>query len=332
VRRPAYLALLSAAVVAAELVSPPPALAAEPASPPPPVVCVGRVQEFLLPLGPLTPPAFYPEGKISDLAVREALRLALSGLAGGKDGERWLASNFAPAERVGIQVDCQWPPVSMVLVDVLIDELVHAGLSSDRIYVYGGDERELFRAGLVVRRNGSGVKVLGTASEGFRHGLSRVVLDYCDALINVARLRADSRLGLWGCIANHLSCVDYPERMAALRKPEMLCAIASRPTVRLKMRLHLLDALQPPYEPATGSVLPPRWPYGGIIASRDGVAADVVGWRLLEAYRAQRAGQPSPLVPQPLYLAAARKYGLSDAFSGPVQLLVRGYQADALVK
>ncbi len=307
-------------------------LVGSPGPPAHPTVAVYRVKDFLLPLGPLTPPVFYPEGKVSEKAVRRALCGAIATM-GGKDPIKWCSEHFKPAERIGIQVDCSWPPVTMLLVDVLIDELVRSGANPDQIYVFAGDERDIFRAGLIVRKQGDGVKVIGTASEGFRGGLSRVVLDYCDALINVSRLRADARIGLWGCVANHLACVDYPKRIEALKDPEKLCQIAARPTVRLKMRLHILDALQPIYEPASGRrKLPPRWQYGGIIASQDPVAADLVGWRLLEAYREKKFGKPAPLEPQPTYLFTAPKYRLSVAKFEAIRLKLAGYLEDALLE
>ena len=311
------------------------AISAAFSSPGPPLhpkVVVYRVRDFLMPLGPLTPSVFYPEGKVSEKAVRRALCGAIAQLGNG-DAMQWCRAHFKPAERVGIQVDCSWPPVTMILVDVLVDELVKAGINPDQIYVFAGDERDIFRAGLLVRKQGDGVKVVGTASEGFRGGLSRVVLDYCDALINVSRLRADARIGLWGCVANHLACVDYPVRMAALKRPEELVKIAARPTVRLKMRLHILDALQPIYEPGKGGKqLPPRWQYGGIIVSQDPVAADLVGWRLLEEYRAEKYGEPRPLEPQPNYLLAAPKYRLSVARYDHIRLVLAGWLEGALLQ
>lgn len=307
------------------------ALAQSPGAPQP-VVGVGRVEAFLLELGPFTPKFVYPEGKISDIAVRQALHEALTGLGEGP-GPGWWRAHLRPAETIGIQIDCSWPPVSMPLVDVVVDELVRAGANPNRIYVFAGDERQLYQAGLAIRNETTGIKVVGTTSEGFRGGLSRIVLDYCDVVVNVARLRADRQLGLWGCVANHTVCVDYPARLAALRDPDKLLEIASRATLRLKTRLHILDALQPPYEPAPDHELPPRWPYGGLIASPDPVAADLVGQRLLEAYRAEAGIQPIALQPAPAYLEkACTEARISTAIPGPIAVTVSGYQEDALIE
>jgi hypothetical protein len=311
------------------------AVLANPGPPPNPAVGIGRVTDFLLRLGPLTPKLFYPEGKLSDLAAHQALDLAFTAMS-GQDADAWLAATVKPTGRVGIQADCTWPQVSMVLVDVLIDRIVHIGVAPSQIYVYAGDEREIYRAGLLVKREGDGVRVVGTASEGFRNGVSRVALDYCDVLINVARLKPDRRIGLWGCTANNLSLVDYPDRLAALAEPDKLCDIAARPTVRAKTKVCLLDALQPPYEPAVehGDVrlVPPRWPYGGVIASADPIAADIVGWRLIEAYRAGRKLEPAALSPRPDYLEkACGEHHLSRALEAGPPVVIRGNQADALV-
>jgi hypothetical protein len=310
------------------------ALAAGPGPPPDPTVGIGRVTEFLLPLGPFTPRVFYPEGKVADTAARQALNLAVEA-ATGQDVSAWIAAELRPVHRIGIQADCSWPPVSMVLMDVLIDELVRAGIGPGQIYVYAADDHDIYRSGLLVRKEGGGVRVLGTASEGFRKGLSRVALDYCDVLINLARLKPHKGFGLWGCLANNLSLVDYPDREEALANPERLLDIAGRATVRAKMKLAILDAFQPPYEPPgerDRDELPPRWPYGGVIASRDPVAADIVGWRLIEAYRAAHGLQPSQLSPRPEYLEkACGDLGLSRAMAAGPPVVVKGHQADALV-
>ena len=213
---------------------------ANPAEPPDPMVGVGRVADFLQPIWPLSLKIFYPEGKVNDKRVREALTSALEAMSGGP-ARKWLSDTFRPSFRVGIETDCAWPHVSIVLLDVLIDELVLSGVSPDNIYVFGADEREVYQAGLVVRREGPGVKVMGSASEGFRNGLSRVVLDYCDVIINVSRLKVDRRLGMWGSLANYSCLVDYPDRLAAFKEPERLCQLAARPTVRMKVKLNLLD-------------------------------------------------------------------------------------------
>jgi len=293
---------------------------------------VGRVTGFLVPLWPPSLKAFYPEGKTDDKKVREALEGAIEAMSGSST-KTWLGATFHPNDRVGIETDCAWPHVTMLLLDVLIDELVRAGVSPDNIYVFGADEREVYSAGLSVRREGRGVKVMGSGSEGFRNGLTRVVLDYCDAIINISRLKVDKRLGLWGCLANYSNLVDVPDRMAIWKESERLCQLAARPTVRTKVRLQLMDALQPAYDLWEDKQAPPRWPYGAVVASRDPVAADIFGWKLLEAYRAKTKGQAWLLDPVPTYLTdASAAYHISRATVDDVPIVWKGIGEDALLK
>ncbi len=303
-----------------------------PADPPDPTVGVGRVDNFLIPLWPPSLKAFYPEGKTDDKKAREALVNALEAMSGGP-AKTWLSATFHPSDRVGIQTDCAWPHVTMLLLDVLIDELVRAGVSPDNIYVFGADEREVYTAGLSVRREGRGVKVMGAESEGFRNGLTRVLLDYCDVIINISRLKVDKRVGLWGCLANYGTMVDVPDRLAAWKEPERLCQLAARPTVRTKLKLQLMDALQPAYDLWEDKQPPPRWPYGAVVASRDPVAADLFGWKLLEAYRAKTKGQAWPLDPTPTYLIdASAAYHISRATLEELPIVWKGVEEDALIK
>ncbi|MGD9519760.1 MAG: hypothetical protein AB7W28_09600, partial [Armatimonadota bacterium] len=87
------------------------------------------------------------------------------------------------------------------------------------------------------------------------------------------------------------------------------------------------------YEPPQDRQLSPRWQYGGIIASADPVAADLVGQQIIEAYRAKIGIQPATLQPQPTYLRnACLKTMLSRAIPGPIEVHVHGVQEDALIK
>lgn len=122
---------------------------------------------------------------------------------------------------------------------------------------------------------------MGSESEGFRNGLSRIVLDYCTVIINVARLRADRDLGMRGCVVTSLNSVPLVERMKALKAPATLASAAANPVLRMKTRLHILEAYQPIIHD-TGEKYPPVWEYRGALMSNDPVAVDVVGMQILQ--------------------------------------------------
>ncbi len=249
----------------------------------PATVVMARTERILIPPGWTAPEIFYPQGRIDYVPVSEIITRALRHHTQSPDPREYPWRNIAsPRDRVGIQVDLTAPPVSRETINVIIDGLVKSGVPDDNIIVYAGDERDLFNAGIALNRTGRGVRTMGSESEGFRGGLSRIILDYCTVIINVARLRADRNLGMRGCVLGGLASVSYAERVRLFSEPEQLATAAANPVVRMKTRLHILEAYQPVLHD-TGEKYPPVWEYRGVLMSPDPVALDVTGMRLLSA-------------------------------------------------
>ena len=285
------------------------------------VVGVVHSSDFLTPVLPLTPGGLYPLGRLDVREVSRLLDRAVPlavGAHSGEDAWRFLAD---PSDKVGILVDAHTPPASLALVDLVVDRLVQAGTRPGNIIVWADSEKSLFRAGVMLGRGHDGVSTMGADAEGYAHGTSRIVVSYCRVLINVARLRADSRIGMWGATANLVACVSAQERQRLLSDQRLLPSAAARPAVRLKARLHIIDALQPNYEP--GPVrMPPYWNCGTLLASKDSVATDVVAKGILEEKRAEVAGVPRPLEPEPTYLStAATAYRVGQADPASITVL-----------
>ncbi|MEN6345010.1 MAG: DUF362 domain-containing protein [Armatimonadia bacterium] len=280
-------------------------VAADPGREPgPATVAVVTATGFLGPDSFLTPQSIYPLGKQDYRTVARMLdRAAMLATSTTRISDAW-ASLVSSSDRVGILIDVQQPPVSLTLLDAVLDRVTEAGVRPSNIIVWAEDERSLFSAGLALCTDTDGVRILGAESEGFRDGLSRIVLNYCDVLINVSRLRPDRRIGMWGATANQTACVPQVDRLRLLAKQQELPSAAARPSCRTKFRLHLVDALQPSYEPGAQK-MPPYWNCGTLLASADCVAVDVTGRQLLEAKRGQVHGVPWPLDPEPVYLKSA---------------------------
>lgn len=280
-------------------------LAASPGRKPgPATVAVVHSDHILLPKSFLAPSSVYPLGKLDYSTIARMLDCAVmlaTNTPRADDAWRSLAS---PSDRVGILLDAQTPPASLSLVDALIDRLVAVGVRPGNVIVWATSERALFTAGLVVRKSPEGVNTMGADSEGFLGGLSRIVLSYCDVLINLARLRPDPRIGMWGAVANQLACVPEEERISLLSSQRYLPSAAARPSARMKFKLHILDALRPNYEPGA-LTMPPFWVAGKLLASTDCVALDVIGQQILQEKRAEVRGEPWPLEPEPEYLGPA---------------------------
>ena len=267
-------------------------------------VTVVQSGDILLPRSILAPASVYPLGKQNYPVVARMLDRAVASALGADRAQDAWGGLVSQTDRVGILLDAETPPASLAVLDALVDRLVRAGVRPANIIIWSRSEQALFSAGLVVRKSPEGINTMGADSEGYLGGLSRIVLGYCDVLINLARLRPDDRIGMWGAVANQLASVPEAERARLMAAQDELPAAAARPSAKVKFRLHVLDALQPNYEPGPLR-MPPYWVGGKLLASTDCVALDVVGRQLLERKREQVRGLPWPLEPEPQYLQAA---------------------------
>ena len=302
---------------------------AVPDVPGPATVCVARADHILVPEGISAPRVLFPEGRVDFDVVEKLVDGCMESLTGKKGAEAW-RQYFSATDKIGIIVDVGKYPIQTATVETIIDRLVDTGVSPDNICVFAGDERDLFVAGFTIRRDGHGVKTYGAESEGFRHGMSRIVLDYCDALINLADLRADNDIGLAGCVASLSACVPSVERLRLRATPELLGSVGAHPAIRQKLRLNFLEAYMPILDvTAQGKQ---TWQYRGLLVSPDPVAIDVMGAQIVQARRDQVRGQPWPLTPAPTYLRAAQeRYRLGQADKSKITVRLRGPTEEAYV-
>ncbi len=306
-----------------------PATAHPQRSPGPAKVGVGRADHLYLPGPVFAPPSVYPEGKIDYAVIEQLIARAVEAFAGQPADTFW-SEMFAPSDRVAVMVDVQVPPVPIVLVEGIIAQLIEAGLQPENILIFAGDERDLFAAGFSLRKDRVGVKCYGAESVGYRQGISRIVLDMCDSVINIASLRPNSQLGMTGAIFNHLSCIAHSQRVSLQAQPQLIPTVAAEPIVRQRMQLHFLAALHPYYTVPTNAFPQPRWEYTGLLVSTDPVAVDMVGKHILEAERRQQAGQGWPLEPPPDYLqAAGEDHHLGQCHPDQITVVINGPRKDS---
>jgi len=316
-------AVITAAILIGTVIAPLSALANPGRVPGPATVAEVSAANFLEAPSILAPASVYPLGKQSYRVVAQMLDRAVMDATGTRKFQEAWGSLSGQGERVGILVDAQYPPASLALLDALIDRLVRAGVRPASITVWADSETSLFSAGLLVRKDPDGVRTMGAESEGFRGGISRIVLEECDLLISLARLRADRQLGMWGATSTQLACVPRADRLQMMSAPEQLALAASRPSVRLKFRLHILDALQPNVEPGPARI-PPYWNCGKVLASTDCVALDMAGLNILTGKMIEEQRETSSLETARQYLQAAcavHRLGQAD----PAQITVQSH-------
>jgi hypothetical protein len=105
-----------------------------------------------------------------------------------------------------------------------------------------------------------------------------------------------------------------------------------RPEVKGKTKLVLVDALRPLCD--KGPQPDPRymWDYKGLIAGTDPVAVEAVCLKIITQKRQALRGEPWPLSPPPLCLAAADEvYRLGTSRLDEITIDAKGWTAEMLV-
>ena len=76
--------------------------------------------------------------------------------------------------------------------------------------------------------------------------------------------------------------------------------------IRQKVRLHICDGLNAQYEGGPSFMPQWMWPFNGLLVSRDPVALDYVGWKIIEKKRAEVGMKPlRELKREPAYISTA---------------------------
>lgn len=295
--------------------------AADPGVPELSRVCVARAQTIMLPESVLTPKWLYPDGKLDYSVVERLLDQAMMSLTGKSEVKDMWTTYFGSTDTVGIQLDVAPLPVHDALLEAVLRRLSKAGVPLRNIIIYSGEELALFRAGFDLAGTGAGARVMGTDGQGFRNGLSRVLLDYCTAVIDLSRLRVDPQIGMSGVLANALATVPYEERVRLRADPENLAQAASRATVWRITKLHIVDLLQPGYRAPEGAGDYDTWDYGGVMVSEDPVAADTIGRQVLVDKLHEEDPGVTELHPPVRYLQpATERYRLGNSDRARIEL------------
>jgi len=282
-------------------------------TPSPAIVGLARADHVYLPDSIFTPAFTYPEGKIDYQVLELLLRRAVTAWSGQQPDNFW-TQNFLPNDRVGLMIDVQEPSVPPIMVEAIIRQLVSAQVRAENILIFATDERDLFAAGFSLDQDRPGVKAYGAASLGYRNDISRVLLDMCDKIINIAALRPHPQLGMTGAVYNHLACAPATVAKQITAAPQQLASVAARPLINQKVVLHFLVALDPFYVVPTDAQPHPHWEYAGLLLGSDPVAVDTVALDILATKRREEGIEPSqPLAAGQYLQAACDEYRLGQA-------------------
>jgi len=159
------------------------------------------------------------------------------------------------------------------------------------------------------------------------------VFQQATALINIRPMRTHHWSGLGTLLKNYIMFVSSPW-MYHGNACEKLGAIWQKPRVKNKTRLNILVLFTPLFHGIGPHHFSRKhiWPYGGLIVSKDPVAADAVGARIMQAKRDEYFGRNKPISPRPLHIEAAdTKFAIGNSHPDRIELLKLGWKENILI-
>jgi hypothetical protein len=236
--------------------------------------------------------------KVNLPVLKQMLEESLLRLTGRKTSkEAWL-SLVKPDDIVGLVPTAHLNPTHQELVDAVEGSLREAGIPKDHI------------------RNAQGGPSLPEA---------------CTALIALPALKAHWLTGIGTVLKNYIRYSGKPSAYHGEQNAK-LGEIWNLPAVKGKTKLVLVDALRPLCD--KGPQPDPRylWNYSGLLAGTDPVAVETVCLRIINNKREAMRGEPWPLSPPPLCVAAAdEQYHLGTSNMAEIHVEHSGWSEGLLI-
>jgi uncharacterized protein (DUF362 family) len=274
-------------------------------------------------------------GVVDPAVIAKMFARGFALLTGEKDESHAVSSLFQPDDRVGIKVNTIGGKALSTRPDValpLASWLSRNGLQGKNLFIWDRTTRELRDAGYGTSAERSGIKVFGTDTDGVGYEtdlvahlgigslFSKIQTEFATASISLAILKDHGLAGVTAGMKNYFGAIHNPNKYHDFHCNPFVAEVFDAPPVKGKHKVSIIDALVVQYH--KGPSYHARWAakYGGLIFSLDPVAADSVGWSIIERLRAD-GGLP-PLKEEgrePAYLATAEKMGLGRASLGSIE-------------
>lgn len=283
------------------------------------------------------PGVFSAAGDLNTSKLALMVERGLSLLFGSQEAKEALSQVFKPADRVGIKINTiagrllsTRPEVCLALATLL----TRSGLQEKNIIIWDRTNRELRQAGYQLNLDSHRLKVFATDTEGagyeeelISHAnigslFSTIQTNFVTASISLAILKDHGLAGITASLKNYFGAIHNPNKYHDSHCNPYVAELFDTSPIKNKHRLSILDALRVQYH--RGPSFHAQWaePCGMLIFATDAVAADSVGWQVIEGLRA-RKGLPSleEEKRKPEYLATAEKMGLGVASPKKIQIL-----------
>ncbi|NPV82204.1 MAG: DUF362 domain-containing protein [Candidatus Aminicenantes bacterium] len=257
------------------------------------------------------------------------LKKGIQSLSGAARAEEALGQWFRPEETIGIKVNTigrralSTSPETALALGLWLGQTVGR---EENVIIWDRTDEELKEAGYKISTSPGSLKIFGTdnrragyQSEPTAHRhlgslFSRIQAELVQASISLALLKDHGLAGVTAGLKNYFGAIHNPNKYHDSNCDPYIAELFETDPIRKKHRLTILDALRVQYH--RGPSYHPQWlaPTRKLIFSLDPVAADTVGWKLVEELRAQK-GLPSLKEEgrAPGYLLTAERLNLGQA-------------------
>jgi uncharacterized protein (DUF362 family) len=243
-------------------------------------------------------------GKVDEERIFGAISRSLTELLDVEKAAQAWRTLFRPEDRVGIKVNTlsgRRLSTHPGLIRAIVKGLRMAGITEKNILIWDRMTEELDRAGFTIRSSG-GVRCFGTDALGYERDLrmvgsigscfSRILTDFCTALVNVPVLKDHDLAGVTLGMKNFFGAIHNPNKYHDNSCSPYVADLNSHSLIRDKLRLIVCDGLialchgGPAYK---GRWV---WNYRGLLIGLDPVALDRVGAGII-GKRRHEVGLPS---------------------------------------
>ena len=203
-----------------------------------------------------------------------------------------------PGEVVGLKVNClggRGNATHLELVEAITERLRQAGITE--IVIWDRQNSDLERARFKIVERGSGLRCFGNDVLGFEDDLAtfgnagslmcRTLTQVCNAVINLPVLKDHGIAGVTLALKSMFGAIHNPNKYHSDAGNPYVADVYALPPIRQKVRLHICDGLNAQYDGGPSYMPQWMWPFNGLLVSRDPVALDYVGWKIIEKKRAE---------------------------------------------
>lgn len=232
-----------------------------------------------------------------------------------------------PGEVVGIKVNCLSGRGSThrELVNAICERLQEAGIEAGNIIIWDRLNRDLEAGGFKISDRKAGLRCFGNDAVGFEERLetfgaagslvSQIVSSMCDVIINLPTLKDHSIAGVTGALKNMFGAIHNPNKYHLYNGNPYIADVNMLPSIRNKVRLTIMDAVEAQYEGGPSFMPQWRWNFNGLIMGLDRVALDYTAWQIIDKKRLEmgfKSLKESGREPKYIATAAAHGLGLND--------------------